>query len=418
MQLESINQVSSQTNSGLQKAKAAVSAADSSPSFDTLLQQLLTTLTGESATTANSAVTAADKTSTTSTSDTTASTDTSSPTTDSTSTTGDTTSSGSTSTTSSTTGTGSTTDSNSFSLALLANVVSSTQINEEQLYKAIVGVELNKIKPEAATAFQTEVQKALDAQVAAGGHACDEEATVSALKAMVAAGVIDQTTAEKVNGMAFAAAQLDDNPDELWDSFGGPDDPTIAVSDVKTAFTKAQDVLAKFDDGTLSVTPRSLDTPIDGKTSVAAASSSGTGAITVPDTTASTAASGSTTSSGTTTDTTAASKLVGAQQLDGAGIGFAWQPTTGTNGNALVVLPPELSGLVDHVEVAAGSLSSGDINVEKGSFSKHDDTTNRDVYAFAKPGADYGQNNVQVIVYKTDGTTATWTLSDASVLQD
>ncbi|MCB0325575.1 MAG: hypothetical protein KDD69_18465, partial [Bdellovibrionales bacterium] len=220
-------------------------------------------------------------------------------------------------------------------------------------------------------------------------------AAVRALEATVAAGHVDEATAEQVNGEAFAAAQLDGDDTALFDSFGSEGDPTVAVSNMEAALLSMRTMMDKIEAGEMTVAPRPLDAPMT------TPGSSGTGH----------GADGTSSSGGT-----GGPGPSGGQNLDGSG-GFLWKPESEADGNLVVLLPTDLKGLIDRVEIHSQLPPDDVTKLAEGRFSGDTHNGGRPHFRFDKPGGEFG-SDVHVVVFKDDGTTATWQIGNGSERHD
>lgn len=133
------------------------------------------------------------------------------------------------------------------------------EVSEEQLYAAILEQRIGETAgPEAAKAFAEEFQSEKQRLRRGDGYVPVEEAAQNALRTLSENGEIDGSAAEKINGEAFRAAQLDDNGSLLYDDRGGPGDPTKATASISDALERANRQLARFRSGIDRAEPRSL----------------------------------------------------------------------------------------------------------------------------------------------------------------
>lgn len=407
MAVQSSTIINSQSSAGLSSARTPAASTSNSDDFDSLLLKALSRMfnPGSSGTRSKENVS--------STAEESASSDTTSVVTDNSS---DSTAlstdpltvddeSSTTDTDSTVTDSSSTESTEEFSISMLTAMVGATQINEEQLYMAIIGQKLNQVNSEAATFFNTAARTVMEQQQVEGPFVCEEEASKSALQATVEAGLIDQTTAEQINGEAFAAAQLDDNLEFLFDGSGSGDDPTIAVTDIETAYGKAKAALDKMAKGELTAAPRALDLPSD--TAVLAGEAETEAAEEGGESEESSAEEVSESSSGGRT---------GPQSLDGPG-GFLWKPESITDGNLGVLLPSSMAGTVDRVEIHSALPATEETKVEQGNYSGQEPDSGRPLYRFSEPGEAYGQN-LYVVAFNNSGDTATWDIDDGAERHD
>ncbi len=85
------------------------------------------------------------------------------------------------------------------------------------------------------------------------------------------------------------------------------------------------------------------------------------------------------------------------REVDGPG-GFLWKPVSESDGNLVVLLPPELKGQVSSVEIqdAAGNT------IDTGRFSGDQKNGGRPHFRFDKPGSAYGEG-LTAVAKTTDG---------------
>ena len=264
-----------------------------------------------------------------------------------------------------------------------------TQVSEEELFAALIEQKLHAEDPAAAEFFAAEKAKLSASMAKPDGYVPVEDVAAAALRSTVAAGKIDKTKAEAINGAAFAGAQLDDNKDALYDDRGGANDPTIAVAQMEAALLALRTSMEKIEKGETTITPRDLNTPSNQKP--------GAGG------------------SAATPGTTGSSTLSGSQKLDGSG-GFLWKPVSDSNGNLVVLLPKDLKDAVSKVEIYSALPPTEANKLGSGKFSANANG-DRPHYRFEKPGASYGEN-VYVVATKNDGSTVEWMIEDASKRND
>ena len=130
-------------------------------------------------------------------------------------------------------------------------------VNEEQLFAAIIAERIKvTVNPAVAEKFEVAIEKA---RKAIGKRAnAEENAARRALNELVKSGTISKTGAQKIHAEAFAAAQLDKNPEKLFDSTGGKKDRTQATAPVDIAVQNAIKALNRFDSGKETATPRAI----------------------------------------------------------------------------------------------------------------------------------------------------------------
>ena len=249
----------------------------------------------------------------------------------------------------------------------LSNLLSADKngnINEEQLQSAIVQYLLEKKGSELGKAYLQELTKSM-----AGGKPL-EDAVKVALKALVDKGLISEAQAEEINGISFNAAQLDNNLNALHDSTGSADDPTIAVMEIEKAVSKAMTSINEISSGD-EVSSRSLD----------AISNSGS----------------VNTSSGSSNN----------------GNGFLWKPVSESNGNLVVLFPPNLTGNISSAGIYSSLPPSYENLIEEGDFSGDNHNGGRAHFRFSEPGGAY-PDGVYVVAQLSNGESATFEIEDSS----
>ena len=262
----------------------------------------------------------------------------------------------------------------------LSNLLSADKkgnINEEQLKSAIVQYLLEKkgsnlkgtkLKgKELGNAYLQELTKSL-----ASGKPL-EGAVKAALKALVNKGLISEAQAEEINGISFNAAQLDNNLEALYDSKGSLNDSTIAVMEIEKAVSKAMTSISETSsaDSTGETHSRSLDAISN---SISANSSSGS---------------------------------------SNHGNGFLWKPVSESNGNLVVLFPPNLTGTISSAGIYSSLPPSNENLIEQGDFSGDSHNGGRAHFRFSKPGGFY-PDGVYVIAQLANGETATFEIENSS----
>jgi hypothetical protein len=122
------------------------------------------------------------------------------------------------------------------------------KVSEEELFSALVQERIKKVKGEGALKeFQEQLAQSKQTHTKAGGFVASEDATKDALRAFQAAGKLSQEETDVIYSQAFAAAQLDENKDALFDNRGGPNDPTMAVASMEQALLLSRALVQKFD---------------------------------------------------------------------------------------------------------------------------------------------------------------------------
>ena len=146
-----------------------------------------------------------------------------------------------------------------FSKFLMAslNRTGQDQVNEEELFSAIIGQRLSEDNTEAAEFYQQQFQDLSKTMARADGYVPVEDVAKADLKATADSGKITMEEADKINATAFAAAQLDENHDALYDGRG----ETSAIALMEEAMFKVKSVLEQVESGTMTPEARALDVP-------------------------------------------------------------------------------------------------------------------------------------------------------------
>ena len=264
-------------------------------------------------------------------------------------------------------------------------------VSEEELFSGLIGQRLTKLgKTEAAELYQTELSKAKTTYTKSDGFIENEAAANEALRQVVEAGALTKEEAEKIKGEAFAAAQLDDNKDALYDDRGSENDPTIAVSKLEAALFAMKTLVEKIDNGEIECESRPLEE-------------------------SSTGSSGGVDADNSDADGASSGGLSGSVPLDGAG-GFLWKPISESSGKLVVLLPASLSTVVERLEVHSDLPPTEATKLGEGDYDKQFGD-GRSIYRFSKSGPEFG-DNVHVVAFKEDGSTVTWDIEDGSARND
>jgi hypothetical protein len=237
------------------------------------------------------------------------------------------------------------------------------EINEEEFQNALVNYMLEDMNPAAAAAYEQAYQKAVSQGMQ------PEDAVKAALKSLVEGGLLSQGEAEKINGITFRAAQLDDNLNALYDGKGGAGDSTIATASVEEAIAKAEEVFSAVESGEMQVSSRSLDAP---------------------------------------------SNVAPSSQVSAGGSGsgeFLWKPESESDGNLVVLLPSQYTGQI----VSAGIYSdpSGENLIDEGRFAGDDHNGGRAHFRFSKNGGSYPDGSY-VVAQLTNGQTVSFKIGETS----
>jgi hypothetical protein len=243
------------------------------------------------------------------------------------------------------------------------------KVNEEDLFSAIVQERVKNAKgDEALSKFQETLTKAKDSMRKPNGNVPVEDATKAALIQARESGLLTKEEADKIYSEAFAAAQLDDNKEVLYDGRGGANDPTIAVAAMEQALLLAGGMIDKFNNGSLTATIRSVEEVSNGKMG------------TLP-----------------------------GQHSESAGSGgFLYKPVSDNTGKLVVLMPSKLAGMIAGVKIydPAGNL------LETGRYTGNGNG-GRDHFRFKKTGADY-PDGLFVQATLTTGDTVLYRIGETS----
>jgi hypothetical protein len=223
---------------------------------------------------------------------------------------------------------------------------SASKVSEEELFAAIVQERLGKAKgQDALKEFQDIFAACKEKLKKPDGFIPVEDAAKQALVEFATAKKITSEEADTMYSQSFAAAQLDDNKDVLFDNRGGGDDPTIAVATMEQALLLSRAVVDQIDSGAITAPKRSVTEP-----------------------------------------TTTKAAFVGSSSEVGAGgnAGFLFKPVSDSDGKLAVLLPSRLAGLVKGVTLVG---ANGGV-LETGRYSGNGNG-GRDHYRFTKPGGQY-----------------------------
>lgn len=250
---------------------------------------------------------------------------------------------------------------------------STSEVNEEELFSAIIGQRLSKESQEAVDFYNEKVKSLSSSMARADGWVPVEDVAKEALKATVDAGKVTKEKAEMINASAFECAQIDDNKECLFDSRG----TTKAVASMEEMMFKIKSMMEEIDAGKKTITARSLDI----------ASNQGM-------------------TPGAMLGSSEAAKLaagLGVGEGSEKQIRFTWKHEA-SDGNLAVLLPQRLRD-IDKVEI----FKDGEL-VEKGHYSKRtgDD---RAVFRFDEPGKEYGKD-VDVKITMDNGDTYTYNVKN------
>lgn len=249
------------------------------------------------------------------------------------------------------------------------------KIHEEQMQFTLVYYFLSKRDEKLAQKYLAIYDDIISSFAA---NVSPEDAVKAALKVMVSNGQLSTEEAEKINGLSFRAAQLDDNLTALYDNRGSESDETIAAYPLQEALVKAFENIEAIDQGTITAAPRSLDAP----SNVAPQLNS------------------------------AADKTGTAESAhDGAG-GFLWKPVSESDGKLAVLLPSSLTGQIISLEIFATAPAAGVTAIDQGRFVGNTNG-NRATFRFNKSGGEY-PDGCYVVAQLKNGETRSFHIADSS----
>ncbi len=265
-------------------------------------------------------------------------------------------------------------------------------VSEEDLFAALMEQRVAKENKEAGDLFKQKRDEMMISLRRPSGFVPMEDMAKMVMKEIVAAGKLTSDVAEKIHAEAFSAAQLDGNLDALYDHLGGPNDSTVATASLADAIKLSEEALGKIEKGEVAITGRSLDTPSNTKGGAGLVSATALGGV-------------------MNADGSMPSDYYGSGVIDGAKTGFLWKPFSHGKPTATVLLPGELKGNVDRVEIHKNVPPSAETFVDK--FNKYSGEYNneRPIYRFGKAGMDYGEN-FYVVAFKKDGSFESWKIED------
>jgi hypothetical protein len=223
------------------------------------------------------------------------------------------------------------------------------KVSEEELFSALVQERIKKSHGDTALGeFSTMLNNCKSRLKKADGYVPVEEATKQALIEFRDAKKLSQEETDKIYSESFAAAQLDENKEVLFDNRGGANDPTIAVATMEQALLLSRAKIESFDSGTSKADIRSVSEAATGNT----ASAVGTGAVV------------------------------------GGDAGFLFKPVSESDGKLVVLLPSRLTGLVSGVSIVG---PDGQI-LESGRY-RGVGNGGREHFRFTKPGGQYANGS-------------------------
>ena len=239
------------------------------------------------------------------------------------------------------------------------------ELNEEQVYAALVELQLGEMDPQLASIFAANY-KTLLSDLTRNGHAPVELAVDVALKALVDAGGLTPEQGIQLKSTSHRAAQLDSNHDKLYDSKGD----TSATASREQSLTSASETLKKVLSGEVSFQPQPLEPNPD---------------VSFAPTTSSGAAGGTS--------------------------GFVWKPVSESDGKLVVLLPPSFRGNVAQAEIHSELPPSDETRIEEGRFTGDTHNGNRPHFRFSKPGSGYG-SGLYLVAYDQNGEYQHWEIEN------
>ena len=241
------------------------------------------------------------------------------------------------------------------------------EIDEEAFQHALVRYLLEEQDQSLASAYEKQFKKTQKQGLSA------EDAVKSALSSLVENGLVTKDVAERVNGISFRAAQLDERLDALYDGRGGPGDDTIATASVSQATRKAIDILSREKSGELNIGSRALNAPSN----------------TLPST-----------------------HNIGTHASGGSGE-FLWKPSSESDGKLVVLFPSQYTGNILSSGIYEAMPPSKENLVEEGRFSGDSHNGGRAHFRFSRSGKSY-PDNVYVVAQLTDGRTISFPIADGA----
>jgi hypothetical protein len=241
--------------------------------------------------------------------------------------------------------------------ALLA-VDGKKQASEEDVFSALVQERIKSTKgDDALKKFNELLAQSKEAMKKPDGFIPVEDATKDALRKFRDSGAVSKEDADSIYSHAFAAAQLDDNKEALYDDRGGPGDTSVAVASMEQALLSSRTKVAAFAEGTEKFAIRSLEEASAGK-------------------------SGGVSGGHHTSE-------------PGAG-GFLFKPVSDSDGKLAILLPPKLSGLVSGVRLVGPNGET----IESGRYAGNGNG-GRDHFRFNRPGGGYPNGLTVEVALKT-----------------
>ena len=270
---------------------------------------------------------------------------------------------------------------------------SRTELNEEELFADIISQKLGLLNQEAKDFYEERTLELSTLRARKDGYVSVEDVALEALSLTEEAGLIDKEVAERINGEAFALAQLDDNLSALWDGRGSANDPSIIISGKDDAMARLQNNIERLELGELEAVSRST------KEMTMSHSSNSSSSISLQ------ALSHTVDPSGY--------KIM---NMDGAG-GFLWKPESESDGKLVVLLPTEFKGKIQGAEIHSGLPADSSTLLGAGRFAGDTHNGNRVHYRFDKEGSAYGKE-VYVVAKTIDGESIAWLIQNGADRND
>jgi flagellar hook-basal body complex protein FliE len=270
-------------------------------------------------------------------------------------------------------------DSSSFEVVLksLLDPDEENQINEEELFAALIEERVGDLKGEdVADVYHSALETQKESHTRADGYCWLESAANAALNDLVEGEYLTEDEADDIQSQAFQAAQLDSDETQLFDSRGSGSDPSIALMEMESALVQAK---AKMEE----LAEEDSDSTDDDSTD----SESSTVELIEP--------------SGTS--------------VDGTGEGFLYKPES-DSGNLVILLPNEYHSQVESVILKDSSGSTIEEGYSSG-YANADSTGEREHFRFSHPGEDYPDDLV-VEVTLDDGSVIQYSIPDSSERYD
>ncbi len=270
----------------------------------------------------------------------------------------------------------------------------SNKVSEEELFAAVIRERLEALKGKDTAEQFTAALNAESAKLQGpDGFIPMEQAAINALKKLVTDKSLSEDEGSQVYSEAFAAAQLDDNKNALFDSRGGPGDPTMAMATLDIALKQARGFIESFVSDPSTLTLKSLaDAKANGKAGFSAANGALGGESGV-------ASFDAFTPNGTAVD--------GPE-------GFLFKPITNNEGKLAVLLGQNLTGNISSVRIK-DSLNT---ILEEGKLqSAGIKETGREKWNFSKQGGKYPKD-ITVEVTLSSGEVQRYKIPDPSKRYD